>query len=90
MFFFNITTPIEKYKMLTGRFGFSERKRHLVAEVRAPSGAVGVEVLFYILNISDFDVKFNLATPIDFLQNVMVVATVKNDRVSSRSCERNE
>lgn len=86
MFYFNITTPIEKYNKLTGRFGLSERKRHLVAEIRAPSGAVGTEVLFLISDISDFDIKFALATPIDFLKNAVVVAKLKSDRVSIIIC----
>lgn len=79
---FNVTTPIEKYKDINGRFGISEEHKHIVAKVLYPTGSLGFEVLLDIQSISDFDVIFDLATPIDFIQKVIIVGKLKPDRVS--------
>jgi hypothetical protein len=82
MLVFNITTPFHKYGTVTGRFGYSETERHLVAEVKGPSGGIGIEILFSILSLSDFDVKFSLQTPLEFLTKVLVIGKLKKDTVS--------
>lgn len=81
MFVFNITTPIEKFKKITGRFGFSEEHRHLVAQVIYPTGSVGFEVVVNVLRIDNFDIKFHLCTPIEFLQEILLVGLLKSDKV---------
>jgi hypothetical protein len=79
---FNITTPFHKYGTITGRFGYSEVEKHLVAEVKGPSGGIGIEILFNILSFSDFDVKFSLETPMEFLTKALLIGKLKNDMVS--------
>lgn len=83
MLAFNVTTPIEKYHKLEGRFGLSEEKRHLVAQIAYPSGLMGLEILLQLESITKFDVKFSLATPISFLQQILVVGKLQPDRVTS-------
>lgn len=78
----NITTPIEKYKEITARFGISDVERHVVAEIVYPEGSVGTEILFNVHSFSDFDIKFSLGTPIEFLQRILVVAKLKPKSVS--------
>lgn len=80
-FTFNISTPVEKYKELTGRFGFSEEKRHFVAEVKTPSNLIGVELLFFLKNMSYFNVKLQLATPLLFMQNALLLGKLKSHEV---------
>lgn len=82
MFVCNITTPIEKYRKMVGRLGFSEEKRHLVAQVSYPTGRMGVEVLLELKAITNFNVQLSLGTPISFLREIFVVAKLKPDRVS--------
>lgn len=84
MLVFNITTPFHKYGTITGRFGYSEAERHLVAEVKGPSGGIGIEILLSILSLSDFDVKFSLQTPLEFLTKALVIGKLKKDMVSMR------
>jgi hypothetical protein len=79
---FNITTPFHKYRTITGRFGYSETEKHLVAEVKGPSGGTGIEILFNILSFNDFDVKFSLETPMEFLTKALVIGKLKKDMVS--------
>jgi len=81
MLVFNITTPFHKYGTITGRFGYSEAERHLVAEVKGPSGGIGIEILLSILSLSDFDVKFSLQTPLEFLTKALVIGKLKKDMV---------
>lgn len=80
----NITTPIEKYRNIVSRFGLINRKRHFVAEVRAPSGALGIEVKFAVNLISDFDIIFNMETPIEDFKKVMLIGKLTSDTVDFR------
>jgi hypothetical protein len=81
----NVTTPIEKYKNMVGRFGFSEERRHLVAQISYPSGKLGLEILLEVEAITNFDVKLSLATPISFLREIFVVGKLKPDRADFRT-----
>lgn len=77
----NITTPIEKFKTIVGRFGINERERHIVAEIRAPTSALGIELLFAITTVSDFNIKFNLETPMEPFEKVIALAKMKPETV---------
>ncbi|XP_066998183.2 uncharacterized protein Apoltp [Anabrus simplex] len=84
MLVFNITTPLENYSIITGRFGFSQEKKHLVAEIKAPAGAIGIEILFSFYHLRKFNIKFFLATPIEFLQTAVLIAKLNDDMVDFR------
>lgn len=81
MLMFNVTTPIEKYDKIVGRFGINDVIRHVVAEVNYPNGSIGAELLFNVQSISDFDAKFSLATPLEFLQRLLIVGKLKPEEV---------
>ncbi|KAH8395625.1 hypothetical protein KR222_003717 [Zaprionus bogoriensis] len=85
----NITTPLEKFRTIHGRFGLNEKKRHAVAEVRAPTAALGVEALADITNLLDFDVKLSVATPIESFQQAAVLAKVNTECVDLRGIWNN-
>lgn len=80
----NITTPIEKFRTIVGRFGINERDRHAVAEVRAPNGALGVEILFNIISSSNFDIRFLLATPFEAFEKIMLIGVINNEKIDFR------
>jgi hypothetical protein len=77
----NITTPIETFKNVNGRFGINERNRHIVADIRTPTRALGIEVLFVFESVTDFDVKFYLATPIEAFERILVIGKLNEDAV---------
>nr|XP_012235380.1 PREDICTED: uncharacterized protein LOC105679739 [Linepithema humile] len=82
---FNATTPLEKFAFVRGRFGLSERNRHMVAEVVTPNGPLGVEALCQILTATyDFNVKLMLATPIEILQKALVIAKLNRREADFR------
>ena len=81
MLSFNLTTPFEKFNKLSGRFGMLEADRYIVAKIIHPGGKVGVEVKINVQSFSNFDIKFNLATPIEFLQEILIVGKLKPDTV---------
>ncbi|KAJ3640007.1 hypothetical protein Zmor_003331 [Zophobas morio] len=85
MFVCNVTTPIEKYKTMVGRFGLSEERRHLVAQIAYPSGTLGVEILLEMEDITNFDVKLSLGTPISFLREIFVVGKLKPHEADFRA-----
>lgn len=80
----NITTPNEKYRQIVSRFGLITKKRHIVAEIRAPIGALGIEVKFTVESKNSFDIIFNLETPIESLQKVMLIGKLRPEAVDFR------
>lgn len=80
----NITTPIAKYRNIINRFGLVNRNRHLVAEIRAPTGALGLEVKFAVNSMNDFDVIFNLETPIETFKKIMLIAKLNPEMADFR------
>lgn len=80
----NVTTPIEKYRNIKGRFGLIDRNRHVVAELRAPNAALGIEIKFAANAINNFDVIFNVETPIATLEKAMLVAKLQSDVIDFR------
>lgn len=80
----NITTPIEKYRNIVSRFGLINRKRHIVAEVRAPIGALGIEIKFAVESKSNFDVIFNLETPIESFKKIMLIGKLRPEMIDFR------
>ncbi|XP_017105517.3 uncharacterized protein Apoltp [Drosophila bipectinata] len=85
----NITTPLEKFPTINARFGLNEKKRHAVAEIRAPTAALGVEVLADIRSLLDFDVKLSVATPIEAFQQAALFGLVNPEHVDLRGLWNN-
>nr|XP_023014254.1 uncharacterized protein LOC111504019 [Leptinotarsa decemlineata] len=77
----NATTPEDKYQL---RFIVSTEKRTLVAMVNYPMGSVGTEVILSMISITNFDIIFHLATPVSFLQEVLIVAKLKPEEADFR------
>lgn len=88
---FNVTTPLERYAFLRGRFGLSERDRHIVAEVLSPTGPLGFEALCQLFTGSsyDFHIKLQLATPIELLQRSLLVAKLNKKEADFRVAYNN-
>ncbi|XP_070169221.1 uncharacterized protein Apoltp isoform X2 [Polyergus mexicanus] len=82
---FNITTPLEKFAFVRGRFGLSESNRHAVAEIITPNGPLGVEAICQLFTVTyDFNVKFMLATPVEVLQKALIVAKLNRREADFR------
>lgn len=81
MFVANITTPINKFRNMIGRFGIIEKEKYFVAEVRSTERALGVEILYAIDSMSDFNVKFNLETPLEAFERILFVGKLKPDTI---------
>ncbi|XP_034937258.1 uncharacterized protein Apoltp [Chelonus insularis] len=83
---FNITTPLEKYSFIRGRFGLSEINKHAVAEVTLPSGPIGVEALckFFAESNYDFNIMLRVSTPIEILQKFLIVAKLARTEADFR------
>ncbi|KAF5274561.1 hypothetical protein FQA39_LY07173 [Lamprigera yunnana] len=84
MFVFNVTTPKEKYKMITGKLGFLEEQRYLVGLVQYPTGTVGLEIKLNFDSLQKFDVIIYAATPIEFLETVLVVGKLNQEEADFR------
>ncbi|XP_031834655.2 apolipoprotein lipid transfer particle isoform X2 [Nomia melanderi] len=87
---FNVTTPLEKLSFVRGRFGLSESNRHAVAEVVIPSGPIGVEALAqFFTSEYDCNVKLSLATPLELLQRILLIAKLNNREADFRAAYNN-
>ncbi|XP_053673666.1 uncharacterized protein LOC128723926 [Anopheles nili] len=80
----NVTSSNENYRNINGRFGVSEKDRHLVAEVITPKSALGVELLYAVVSTQNFDVKFHLATPLKDLEKVIMRGKLQPDNIDFR------
>ncbi|XP_043484877.1 apolipophorins [Leptopilina heterotoma] len=82
---FNITTPHERYAFVRGRFGLSEKNRHIVAEIIRPAGPLGFEGICQILTSAyDFNLKLSLATPIESLEKALFIAKLNKQEADFR------
>lgn len=81
MISFNLTTPIETFPYLLGRFGVIELKKYVIAELRTPNKSLGIELLYDFTSITDFDLKFNLALPQPAFERVMAIGKIKEDTI---------
>ncbi|XP_024879673.1 uncharacterized protein LOC112459670 [Temnothorax curvispinosus] len=82
---FNVTTPLEKFAFVRGRFGLSESNHHVVAEVVTPNGPLGVEGLCQVFTATyDFNVKLMLATPLEVLQKALMVVKLNRREADFR------
>ncbi|XP_072402619.1 uncharacterized protein Apoltp isoform X1 [Diabrotica undecimpunctata] len=77
----NATSAREDYQL---RLISSLANRHFVAMVTYPSGGLGVEVLVSVTSIVNFDIKLHLATPIEFLQDVVLVTKLQPEGADFR------
>lgn len=78
MLVINATSLDDHYQL---KFLISTEKKHFVAMLSYPSGNLGTEVYLYLNNIIDFDIKLQLATPVEFLQNVLLIAKLQPEEV---------
>ncbi|KAF4531743.1 hypothetical protein B566_EDAN015189 [Ephemera danica] len=85
MLILNISTPIPDLFKFTARFGYSEKNRHFVAEIRGPKRAFGVEVLLNLKGIAEFDVILNLATPFEEFHKISLVGNSRNDSINLKA-----
>lgn len=81
MITFNLTTPIETFPYLLGKFGIQELKRYLIADLKTSNRSLGVEILFDFNSITDFDLKFYVATPQPGLERVLAIGKIKEDTI---------
>lgn len=81
MITFNLTTPSNGFGNLLGKFGIVEVKRYLIADLKTANRSVGIEVLFDFHSITDFDLKFYVATPQAAFEKILVVGKLKEDYI---------
>lgn len=84
-----MTTPFEKYNLIKGRFGFSEKNKHFFAELIGPSSSAGLELKYFFIDSSSFNLKLHLTTPFAVLYDLTLVGFINEENVSScfkKSC----
>ncbi|KAK5639713.1 hypothetical protein RI129_012205 [Pyrocoelia pectoralis] len=84
MFVFNMTTPNKNFKRITGQFGFQEDKRHVIALIQYPSGTTGIEIKLNMESLQNFDVKLYAATPIEFIEMILIIGKLKPEEADFR------
>lgn len=77
MISFNISTPIETFPSLLGKFGINDQKKYLIADLKTLNKSLGVEILFDFQSITDFDLKFYAATPQPAFERILAIGTIR-------------
>ncbi|XP_067622386.1 uncharacterized protein Apoltp [Eurosta solidaginis] len=85
MILINITTPLNRLRNINGRFGFIEKKRHFVADIQTSSTTLGVEALFDITSLTDFDVRFSVGIPFINLKHTAIFSKLRRDAIDMRA-----
>lgn len=78
MISFNVSTPIETFPSLLGKFGIVEHKKYFIADLKTPNKSLGVEVLFDFVSITNFDMKFYAATPQPSLEKILAIGKIRD------------
>ncbi|XP_018566495.1 uncharacterized protein LOC108907336 [Anoplophora glabripennis] len=81
MLIVNVTTPTEGYQL---RFRISVEDRHFIALFSYPTGNLGAEVLFSVNSLANFNTKLYVATPVEFLQKVIIAAKLVPNQADFR------
>lgn len=82
---FIIHTPLERYKKVTGKFVYSESRKHLVAELRAnATTAIGIDLVYQYNHISDFNIKLHLIAGLTYINNIIVIGKIDDNVVDFR------
>lgn len=79
MLIVNVTTPTDDYQL---RFKVAAEDRHFIALFSYPTGNLGAEVLFSLNSLTNFNTKLYVATPVEFLQKVIIAAKLVPNEVS--------
>nr|XP_018903254.1 PREDICTED: uncharacterized protein LOC109034507 [Bemisia tabaci] len=79
-----MTTPFEKYNLIKGRFGFSEKNKHFFAELIGPSSTAGLELKYFFIDSSSFNLKLHLTTPFAVLYDLTLVGFINEENVDFR------
>lgn len=83
---FTIHTPLERYRKVTGKFGYSASRRHIIAELRAnATTAIGVDLLYIYNHVSDFNIKLHLIAGFTYINNMVLIGKI-NDNVVDFRC----
>lgn len=77
MISFNISTPIETFPSLLGKFGINDLRKYLIADLKTLNKSLGIEILFDFHSITDFDLKFYAATPQPAFERILAIGTIR-------------
>jgi len=77
-----ITTPYESYKSLFGRMGYKARQKHVFLDVYGENFKLGGELLYLYKNLSNYNLKLRVNTPVDPLKQLLIAGKVNSELVS--------
>jgi len=77
-----ITTPYENYKSLFGRMGYKARQKHIFLDVYGENFKLGGEVLYLYKNLSNYNLKLRVNTPVDPLRQLLIAGKLNSELVS--------
>lgn len=78
----SITSPSSvNHQIMVARFGIIDTDRHIVALIETPKLTVGTEIIFKLESTQAFHIYGFLAIPVEFLQNVKLLAKRNTNEV---------
>lgn len=77
-----ITTPYENYKTLFGKMGYKARDKHIFVDLHGENVKLGGEILYMYKNISHYNIKLRLNTPVESLKQLIIAGKLSSELVS--------
>lgn len=77
-----ITTPYESYKTLYGKMGYKAREKHIFLDLYGDNFKLGGELLYLYKNLSNYNLKLRVNTPVDPLKQLIIAGKLHNELVS--------
>lgn len=78
-----ISTPYESYKTLYGKMGYKAREKHIFFDIYGDNFKLGVELRYLYKNLSNYNLKLRVNTPVDPLRQLIIAGKLNNELVST-------
>ncbi|XP_050528812.1 uncharacterized protein LOC126898616 isoform X2 [Daktulosphaira vitifoliae] len=79
-----LITPYENYKVLYGKFGYKSRDKHLFFNIYGEKLKLGGELLYNYKNLSYYNIKLQINTPVDPLKQLLITGKLNSEFVDYR------
>lgn len=77
-----ISTPYESYKTLYGKMGYKAREKHIFFDIYGDNFKLGIELRYLYKNLSNYNLKLRVNTPVDPLKQLIIAGKLNNELVS--------
>ncbi|VVC30431.1 Hypothetical protein CINCED_3A001550 [Cinara cedri] len=79
-----ISTPYENYKTVFGKMGYQARQKHIFIDFYGENFKLGVELLYFYKNLSNYNLKLRVSSPVEPLKQLIIAGKLNSELVDFR------